>query len=244
MNDVVVSLSGGMDSTGLLLRLLNEGRKVYALSFYYGQKHSVELERLKQNLIYLKEKGFNIEHKIVDLSPIMSLFHSALTEKDFKVPEGHYADENMKQTVVPNRNAIFSSLVFGYALSIATREGKDVDIALGVHSGDHQIYPDCRPEFYESIQESFKIGNWDSEKVNYYLPFMFEDKYFILKDSIDSCKNLDLDFTTIFSNTNTCYAPNELGESCGKCGSCTERLEAFEKLRTKDPVSYKSITNK
>jgi 7-cyano-7-deazaguanine synthase len=237
-NAVVVSLSGGMDSTGLLLRLLCEDRKVYALSFYYGQKHSVELERLKQNLIYLKEKGFNVEHSVIDLSSIMSLFHSALTEKDFKVPEGHYNDETMKQTVVPNRNAIFSSLVFGYALSIATREKKDMDIALGVHSGDHEIYPDCRPEFYESIQESFKIGNWDSEKVNYYLPYMFEDKYFILKDSLDSCNNLNLDFNIIFKNTNTCYQPDEQGKSCGKCGSCTERIEAFERLDVKDPVTY------
>ena len=238
-NDVVVSLSGGMDSTGLLLRLLNESRKVYALSFYYGQKHSVELERLKQNLIYLKEKGFDIEHNIIDLSSIMGLFHSALTEKDFKVPEGHYADENMKQTVVPNRNAIFSSLVFGYALSIATRENKDIDIALGVHSGDHAIYPDCRPEFFMSIQDSFKLGNWESDRVNYYLPYMYEDKFFILKDAMDSCKNLSLDFNTVFANTNTCYQPNEQGKSCGKCGSCTERLEAFEKLEIKDPVIYK-----
>lgn len=237
-NDVVVSLSGGMDSTGLLTRLLNEERRVYALSFYYGQKHSVELDRLKLNLSYLKEKGFNIEHNIVNLSSIMSLFHSALTEKDYEVPEGHYEQENMKQTVVPNRNAIFSSLIFGYALSIATKENKNIDIALGVHSGDHSIYPDCRPEFYSAIENAFKIGNWESERVNYYLPYMNGDKYSILKDSQENCESLNLDFNTIFRNTNTCYKPDKDGYSCGKCGSCTERLEAFEKFGIKDPVLY------
>ena len=238
MNDVVVSLSGGMDSTGLLIKLLKEDRKVYGLSFFYGQKHSVELDRLKKNIEYLESQGFKIEHNLIDLSSIIGLFHSALTEKDFVVPEGHYADENMKQTVVPNRNAIFSSLVFGYALSIATRENENVDIALGVHSGDHAIYPDCRPEFYDSIEKSFKLGNWDSEKVNYYLPYMDGDKFDILTDSVVNCEKLNLNFNTIFGNTNTCYAPNEKGESCGKCGSCTERLEAFSELGIKDPVQY------
>lgn len=238
MNDVVISLSGGMDSTGLLIKLLNEKRKIYALSFFYGQKHSIELEKLKQNIKYLKEKGFSLEHNIIDLSSIMRLFYSALIDKDFKVPEGNYVDENMKQTVVPNRNAIFSSLIFGYALSLATKENKNIDIALGVHSGDHVIYPDCRPEFYEAIEKTFKMGNWDSEKVNYYLPYMKEDKFFILTSSIKNCDDLGLDFTIIFSNTNTCYAPNDKGESCGKCGSCSERLEAFKKLGIKDPVTY------
>jgi 7-cyano-7-deazaguanine synthase len=237
-NEVVVSVSGGMDSTGLLIRLLSEGRKVNALSFYYGQKHSVELQRLEQNIMYLKEKNLIVEHKVIDLSSVMGLFHSALTSKDCNVPEGHYADENMKQTVVPNRNAIFSSLVYGYALSIATKNSSNIDIALGVHSGDHEIYPDCRPEFYDAIYKAFSIGNWESEKVNYYLPYMNENKYFILKDSINNCNKLGLDFNTIFTNTNTCYNPNDRGESCGRCGSCTERLEAFGLLSIKDPVSY------
>lgn len=238
MNNAVLSISGGMDSTGLLLKLLKEKRKVYALSFYYGQKHSIELERLKANIKYLKEKGFEIEYNITDLSSVMRLYHSALTCKDYEVPEGHYADDNMKQTVVPNRNAIFSSLVFGYALSIATKNNEYIDIALGVHSGDHAIYPDCRIEFYNAIENAFKIGNWESEKVNYYLPYIDGDKYFILKDSQQSCDELGLDFNIIFKNTNTCYKPSESGKSCGKCGSCTERLEAFEKLNIKDPVVY------
>jgi len=633
MNEAVVSVSGGMDSTGLLLRLLSEGRDVNCISFYYGQKHSVELERLKKNIEYLASKGIIVQYNSADLSSVMGLYHSALTEKDYVVPEGHYADENMKQTVVPNRNAIFSSLVYGYALSIATERQVNVDIALGVHSGDHcftrdtkiltpkglktvdtlkigesvysfneesrvweedtlvdiikknvvekvniittqageleltdehevyrlklgefdntfgfsksiekvkvsdleegdylvqptsifnkdvpanlnlfetvqkilqkyenapelvreggkiglctrskkgdagfiaedidlkdlvsilawyiaegwsdeepynlrengdsrfcatfcqsikanlekveytierlktssipvkyefsklkhnnypkeinfyfsnivsllmkecgshsyvehipswlweilvsslelreefirsitlgdgfnyneqvkgfcstspvlmeqmitllqlsgyhysltksktttkyitfskkgtkqallslgdakftkilyigekdyndnvfdlsvknnhnfaagnfgqhlisnSIYPDCRPEFYDAIYKAFTIGNWESEKVSYYLPYMEKDKYFILKDAQESCIKLGLDFNTVFANTNTCYAPNAAGESCGKCGSCTERLEAFEKLGIKDPVKYSSF---
>lgn len=238
MNDVAVSVSGGMDSTSLLLKLVAEGRKVYALSFYYGQKHDVELNRLANNIELLKKNNIAIEHKVIDLSSIMGLYYSALTSEDYKVPEGHYSDDNMKQTVVPNRNAIFSSLVYGYALSIATKEKKNIDIALGTHSGDHSIYPDCRPEFFDALGHAFRVGNWESERVNYYLPYMKEDKFFILKDALDSCKFLGLDFEEILANTNTCYAPNDKAEACGKCGSCTERLEAFEKLNRKDPVPY------
>ena len=91
----------------------------------------------------------------------MGLFHSALTSDDIEVPEGHYEEEQMKATVVPNRNAIFASILYGYALSVALREDTDVIIALGVHSGDHAIYPDCRPEFYEAIGNAFSVGNWD-----------------------------------------------------------------------------------
>lgn len=234
----VLSVSGGMDSTGLMLHMLNKGYDLNILSFNYGQKHKIELERLKKNIEYLKERGFNIDHKISDLSSTMSLFHSALIDKSIKVPEGHYASENMKQTVVPNRNAIFSSIIYGYALSLAIKNNTKVTIGLGVHAGDHQIYPDCRPEFFEKIEEAFKVGNWESEKVKYHLPYLLKDKYYILKDSLKICDKLDLDFDVIFSNTNTCYNPNKKGESCGKCGSCTERLEAFDKLKRNDPVIY------
>lgn len=234
----VLSVSGGMDSTGLMLHMLNKGYDLNILSFYYGQKHKIELERLKKNIEYLKEKGFNIEHKISDLSSTMSLFHSALTDKNIKVPEGHYASENMKQTVVPNRNAIFSSIIYGYALSIGIRDKSKVTIGLGVHSGDHAIYPDCRQEFFTAIEEAFKVGNWESERVKYYLPYLEKDKFYILKDSLKICNKLGLDFDTIFSNTNTCYNPNRKGVSCSKCGSCTERLEAFDKLKRIDPVIY------
>ena len=166
----VMALSGGMDSTALLCRLLADGYEVSCISYNYGQKHIVEIDRAKANIEYLSDNEITVEHRIVDLSGVMGIFNSALTNKDIEVPEGHYEEEQMKATVVPNRNAIFSSILYGYGLSIATHEDTDVSIALGVHSGDHAIYPDCRPEFYESIGESFAIGNWDSERISFHLP--------------------------------------------------------------------------
>ena len=138
----VMSLSGGMDSTALLLHLIAKDYNVFALTFDYGQKHKIEIERAEQNVMYLSDHGININHRIVDLKSIMSLYGSALTSKNAEVPEGHYEEENMKATVVPNRNAIFSSLVYGYALSIANQMDAKVDVCLGVHAGDHAIYPD------------------------------------------------------------------------------------------------------
>ncbi len=131
----VMALSGGMDSTALLMRLLADGYTVSCLSYNYGQKHVIELDRAKANIEYLAMNGFQVQHEIADLSSAMGIFHSALTTDDFDVPEGHYEEEQMKQTVVPNRNAIFSSILYGYALSIALRENTNVIIALGVHSG-------------------------------------------------------------------------------------------------------------
>ena len=115
----VMAFSGGMDSTSLLMRLLADGYTVDCLSYEYGQKHSLELERAKQNIAYLAENGFHVTHRIVDLSSAMNLFHSSLIVGGADVPEGHYEEDAMKSTVVPNRNAIFSSILYGYALSIA-----------------------------------------------------------------------------------------------------------------------------
>ncbi|MAH90863.1 MAG: peptide-methionine (R)-S-oxide reductase [Euryarchaeota archaeon] len=234
----VMALSGGMDSTGLLIRLLAEGYKVSCISYEYGQKHNIELQRAQQNIAYLSENGFDVEHKIADLSSAMSLFHSALTSDDVDIPEGHYEQEQMKSTVVPNRNAIFASIVYGYALSISLKEDTDVIIALGVHSGDHAIYPDCRPEFYQSLGHAFEIGNWDSERVSFHLPYIDGDKEAILRDSLISCKKLDLDFDTIFANTNTSYNPDSKGRSSGKSGADVERILAFHAIGRKDPVEY------
>lgn len=240
----ILSISGGMDSTALLINMLEKNMDVRCLSFNYGQKHKVELERIKKNIEYLKSKGFNVEHNVVDISILGKLYNSALTTEGVAVPEGHYAEENMKATVVPNRNAIFSSMVYGYALSLVKDEdGGQAYIALGIHSGDHDIYPDCRAEFRDALEYAFKIGNWDSEKVEYYTPYIDGDKFSILQEAEVNCKKLGLDFQVIFGNTNTCYNPNSNGESCGKCGSCQERLLAFNKLGYKDPVTYSSDYN-
>ena len=234
----IMALSGGMDSTGLLMRLLADGYKVSCLSYDYGQKHSVELERAKMNIAFLASNGIHVEHRIADLSSAMGIFHSALTTDGFEVPEGHYEEEQMKQTVVPNRNAIFASILYGYALSVALREDTDVVIALGVHSGDHAIYPDCRPEFYEAIAHAFEIGNWDSEKVSFHLPYIDGDKEVILRDAEDALSTLNLDFDTVFANTNTSYNPDSEGRSSGRSGADVERILAFHAIGRKDPVTY------
>ena len=234
----VMALSGGMDSTGLLMRLLADGYKVSCLSYNYGQKHSIELVRAKANIAYLSSNGIEVEHRIADLSSAMGIFHSALTTEGYDVPEGHYEEEQMKQTVVPNRNAIFASILYGYALSIALREECDVVIALGVHSGDHAIYPDCRPEFYDAISHAFDVGNWDSEKVSFHLPYIDGDKETILRDAEGALSKLNLDFDTIFANTNTSYNPDAQGRSSGRSGADVERILAFHAIGRKDPVPY------
>ena len=239
MKKAVISLSGGMDSTGLLVRLLSEGYEVYCLSFYYGQKHRVELSRANTNVEYLKTQGHKVHQMVSDISGAMSVFDSALTTDDIEVPEGHYEQDNMKATVVPNRNAIFASVIYGYALSLANKFNEEIKIGLGVHSGDHAIYPDCRPEFYAALENAFRIGNWDSDKVNFYLPYLEGDKYTILQDAEQSITKLPgIEFDKIFANTNTSYNPDEQGRSSGKSGADVERILAFHQLGRKDPVEY------
>ena len=234
----VMALSGGMDSTSLLLRLLREEYIVTCISYRYGQKHSIEIDKATENIQRLKSLGYQVNQKIIDLSSAMGSFHSALTEEDYDVPEGHYEEEQMKQTVVPNRNAIFSSILYGMALSISSTEDSDVVIALGVHSGDHAIYPDCRPEFYSALSAAFEIGNWDSERVRFELPYIDGDKSTILKDALHSCQTLGLDFDEILRSTITSYNPDELGRSSGKSGSDVERILAFHEIGRVDPIQY------
>lgn len=239
MKRAILSCSGGMDSTGLLIHLLANDYKVTIINFNYGSKQNgIEYQRITSNVEYLKSKGFDIDFERIDVSSIMSKFYSSLTRKDIETPEGHYADENMKLTVVPNRNAIFASIIYGLALSQAKETGDDVKICLGIHSGDHTIYPDCRPAFIDALYKAFALGNWDSEKVDIYVPYLNGNKKTILEDTLSNCEKLGIDFNIVLSNTLTCYKPNEKGESCGKCGSCTERLEAFNMLGLKDPVKY------
>ena len=235
---VVMAFSGGMDSTGLLIRLLADGCKVTCITYDYGQKHVIEIERAIQNIKYLTINDIEVDHKVVNLTSVMGLFHSSLISNSEEIPEGHYDEEQMKSTVVPNRNAIFSSILYGYALSIGVKEDTDVQIALGVHSGDHSIYPDCRPEFYDILEKAFAIGNWNSDKVSLYLPYIKGNKETILRDSIKSCSKLGLDFNTVFANTNTSYNPDVNGRSSGTSGADIERILAFYSIGKKDPVEY------
>jgi 7-cyano-7-deazaguanine synthase len=238
MKQAVMALSGGMDSTSLALRLLREGYAVTAISFNYGQKHVVEIERATSLIGYLVNHGAAIVHEIVDLRSAMALFRSDLLATGGDVPEGHYEEENMKATVVPNRNAVFSSLLYGVALSLSEAHQSNVDVVLGVHSGDHAIYPDCRPEFYTALGHAFSLGNWGSENVQFKLPYLEGDKTSILRDAEQSIAELGLDFDEVFKRTLTSYSPDTGGRSHGKTGSDVERILAFHAIGRKDPIEY------
>ena len=266
----VLSLSGGMDSSTLLLHLLQQGYEVTALSFDYGQKHRVELERATKLVEYINsycvldkesktaEYPYFVKHQIIKLDGLSQLLNSSLVTGGSEVPEGHYASENMKATVVPNRNKIFSSIIQAVALSIADKTGNECSIAMGIHAGDHAIYPDCRQEFRDIDFEAFKIGNWGSEKVKVETPFLHVDKFDILKHGEECCNDLGLDFDEVYKRTNTSYKPiphtiqkpvkGEFGAtffspevewySDYKSAASVERVEAFIKLGRPDPVKY------
>ena len=236
--NVVISLSGGMDSSTLLLRCLKEYDSVTAISFDYGQKHRVELERAQSLVEYLNEKGFGIKYQVIKLDGLVNLLNSALTEGGADVPEGHYEEDNMKATVVPNRNKIFASLVQAVALSEAMSNGNNTDIALGIHAGDHAVYPDCRQEFRDADDKAFREGNWDADQVGYFTPYLLGDKFDILKDGEVLVEQLGLSFDEVYKRTNTSYKPYPSGNSDYKSASSVERIEAFIKLGRKDPVQY------
>lgn len=234
----VMALSGGMDSTCLLLRLLREGHEVTALSFDYGQRHRLEVERASANVEFLRARGLPVVQRHVDLRSAMATLDSALTDHEATMPEGHYEESQMKQTVVPNRNAVFASMLYATALSLAGQRDGRARVALGVHSGDHAIYPDCRPEFYEALGHAFKVGNWDAEHVSFDLPYLELDKAGILRDALDSCNDLGLDFDRVLANTLTSYMPDEQGRSAGTTGSDVERILAFHDIGRVDPIRY------
>jgi len=258
MKKAVLSLSGGMDSSSLLLHLLANDYEVTALGFDYGQKHKVELERAISLVEYLNTTrlthtdhasgGFEeaypaVKHQIIKLDGLSHLLNSALVTGGDDVPEGHYEQDNMKETVVPNRNKIFASLIQAVALSIATKGGKhQVEIAMGIHAGDHAIYPDCRQEFRDADMEAFKIGNWDSELVTVTTPYLELNKFTILEDGQKSCNILGLDFNEVYKRTNTSYKPYPSGNSDYKSAASVERIEAFIKLGRPDPVQYEDKT--
>ena len=270
----VLSLSGGMDSSTLLLHLLANDYQVTALSFDYGQKHKVELERAVSLVKYInyqakgeiRPNNFDwVKHQIIKLDGLSQLLVSGLVDNNsMELKTGHYAHENALTTVVPNRNAIFASITYAVALSIAKKTGESCKIALGTHMGDFDnkkqsgIYPDCSEEFKIALEHAFKIGNWDSEKVDYFAPYNITDKTGVLKDGIKCCEKLGLDYKEIYKRTNTSYTPifvkdeektkllglTESTPGIGvwysdyKSGASIERVESFIKLGLEDPVQY------
>jgi 7-cyano-7-deazaguanine synthase len=260
---VVVSLSGGMDSSTLLLRALSEFDTVTAVSFDYGQKHRVELDRAQDLVTYLNTRHLmsdkvydfpKVTYQVIKLDGLSQLLNSALVTGGAEVPEGHYAEENMKATVVPNRNKIFSSITQAIALSIANEKQEECSIALGIHAGDHAIYPDCRQEFRDADDFAFRSGNWDSDRVSYWTPYLEGDKYTILKDGEKLCEELGINFEEVYKRTNTSYKPIPIfmGMAPGgpdyqwhsdyKSASSVERVEAFIKLGRPDPAAYADET--
>ncbi|MEL0630900.1 7-cyano-7-deazaguanine synthase QueC [Psychromonas aquatilis] len=214
---VVVIYSGGMDSYTVLHKAIEEGLTPFALTFDYGQRHVKEIEVASEVC-----KELNINHKIIDITAINQLIGgSSLTDTSIEVATGDYDNDNMVNTVVPNRNMILLSLAIGYAVSIGADK-----VYYGAHSGDHEIYPDCRPIFVEKMNEVAAVANY--EKTEIYSPYLKSNKIGILKDGI----RMGLDY----SKTWTCYNGRE--KACGLCGSCIERLEAFKENGLSDPIAY------
>jgi 7-cyano-7-deazaguanine synthase len=259
---VVVSLSGGMDSSTLLLRCLKEYDSVTAISFDYGQKHRVELERAQSLVDYINgiQEMFSLDtlpnpinYRQIKLDGLVDLLDSALVTGGEEVPEGHYAEDNMKATVVPNRNKIFASITQAVALSVANRTGETCDIALGIHAGDHAIYPDCRQEFRDADDAAFRIGNWEAERVGYFTPYLEGDKFTILQDGEVLCKELFLDFDEVYSRTNTSYKPIWIpapinqewlqGELLAKIGTEKDLIKTHEHYVGEWYSDYKSASS-
>ena len=214
----VVLFSGGLDSTVLASHLLSQGAEVRLLSIDYGQRHAKELAHGEA-----LAKHMNLPRKSLLLPDLGDLLKgSSLTDDSVELPEGHYAEESMKATVVPNRNMILLALAGGYALS----SGFDT-IAYAAHAGDHFIYPDCRPEFAEAMEKALGLADWND--LSLYRPFVDMTKADLVK--------LGTELGTPLEMTWSCYAGMDV--HCGKCGTCVERKEAFELAKVHDPTKYK-----
>lgn len=222
---VVLALSGGMDSVTLAGYYLDKEYEIHPITFNYGSKHNKYENEAASNVIkYWQKSEFPIQDmKYIELPFINNFFKSNLLSNQGEIPEGHYEQENMSLTVVPGRNLIFISIMLGYAWSI----GADT-IAVGVHGGDHTIYGDCRAGFIASMNAS--VIQASDNKVHLEAPFQYLDKTKIIEIG------LSLNTVIPYHLTRTCYKDQEF--SCGKCGSCQERLEAFKNLGKKDQIKY------
>lgn len=213
-----VVCSGGLDSVSLAHVLAAQGNLSRLVSFDYGQRHRKELDSASACATRL-----NVPHHVIDLRSVgASLTGSALTD-DVDVPDGHYAEETMRVTVVPNRNAIMLTIAYG----IAAAQGDD-HVATAVHGGDHFIYPDCRPAFteaFDAMQQAALDGYAD---IRLYTPFVHLTKADIVKAGQAA--------NTPFDLTWSCYKGGE--HHCGRCGTCVERREAFALAGVADPTTY------
>lgn len=216
----VMTVSGGMDSSTLPY-LYREQFDLLMVGVNYGQRHSKELESHKAIAEAVGARSI-----IVDLSNLTDVLHgSSLTSGDVEVPDGHYAEETMKATVVPNRNAILFSIASGIAVA-----EKGAFVAVGVHAGDHFIYPDCRPQFFNPFSQAIAAGNEGFAEQGFHLeaPFISMSKTEIAK--------LGSELGVPYELTWSCYKGGEV--HCGTCGTCTERKEAFNDAGVPDPTEY------
>jgi 7-cyano-7-deazaguanine synthase len=217
MDQVVAIHSGGMDSTVLLYHLRTEGYRVAALSVDYGQRHRKELESARAICSLT-----GIPHEVVELTGVTRLLGgSALTDESVEVPEGHYEQETMRATVVPNRNMLMLSAAICWAVSL-----KAQFVAYGAHGGDHAIYPDCRPEFAEAMDRAARLADWNT--IGVISPFIRMTKADIARRGAE----LGVPFELTWS----CYKGGE--RHCGRCGTCVERAEAFAEAGVTDPTVY------
>lgn len=207
-----------MDSVTLAHKVAQEHELIGLVSFNYGQRHLKELDFARACA-----DDLGVEHIVIDISGIgRQLSGSALTD-DVAVPDGHYAEETMRITVVPNRNAIMLAIAFG----IAAARGAEA-VATAVHGGDHFIYPDCRPGFTEAFETMQRQALAGVADVRLYTPYVHTDKAAIAAEGV----RLGVDYTRSWS----CYKGGEI--HCGRCGTCVERREAFHLAGAEDPTTY------
>jgi 7-cyano-7-deazaguanine synthase len=217
----VTVVSGGLDSAVLAYHLRDAGWSLRLVSFDYGQRHARELDCARR-----LAKRFAAQHDVVDLHAVGALLAgSALTDASVDVPDGHYTDDSMRSTIVPNRNAIFVALAVGMAVGEGARA-----VALGIHAGDHPVYPDCRPEFVAAAERLAIVANEGLVANSFKLltPFLHWSKADIVRRAAD----LDVPVADTWS----CYRGG--AKHCGRCGTCVERREAFALARVDDPTEY------
>lgn len=213
----LVVFSGGLDSTTALYWAVNQYKEVETLSFEYGSKHN----QIEHSYALKTCKKLGVKNTVINLDFINQYFKSDLLQSGGEIPEGYYTAENMKSTVVPFRNGIMLAIAAGFA------ESNNCDVLiLGNHSGDHAIYPDCRPEFIKGIKEAIYQGT--EKHIEVVSPFCNMTKADIVKIGTE----LGCDYSLTYS----CYKGKE--KHCGKCGTCQERKEAFELAGVKDPTEY------
>lgn len=214
----IVICSGGLDSVSLAHMVASEHQLTRLVSFDYGQRHRKELDYAAACA-----KRLHVPYDIIDLRSIGAVLTGSALTDDIDVPDGHYAEDSMRITVVPNRNAIMLTVAFG----VAAARGDDA-VAAAVHGGDHFIYPDCRPAFTQAFNAMQKAALDGYADVSLYTPFVERTKADIVTEGAR--------YNTPFADTWSCYKGGE--HHCGRCGTCVERREAFHLAGVPDPTIY------